>query len=100
MPGCYRVSPEAVLDVRKILTYTALRWSVEQSERYAAVIKDGLRKVASRPLLGAAWLSGGGVLFRRSRVGSHVIFYTIDPDGIPTIRRILHKSMNFPEHLN
>lgn len=93
----YKLSPAAQSDVAGIWDYTAEKWGIDQAEAYVRRIKRAVQAVAADHWLGRACdeIRPG---YWKFMVGSHVLFYRIDQDGIDIIR-ILHSHMDFECHL-
>lgn len=87
-----RLSPEAEDDIQNIVQFTIESWGVEAGKRYSESIWSTLQRLAIFPEVGTELL---GPLrgFRRFLVGSHLIFYTLDDEGVGVVR-ILHRRMD------
>jgi toxin ParE1/3/4 len=92
----YRLSPLAETDLEEIWLYSLRNWSLEQADRYHAVI------VAAFDELAAGVKAGRRVDVREGyfkyAVGAHLIFYRPSDSGIEIIR-ILHQRMDVSRHL-
>ncbi len=86
------LSPRAKLD----LDYTFLQWGVEQAEKYVRELWSVMKHAASNQTISA---DIGDVRkgYRKSRCGSHVIFFKVTSDGIDVVR-VLHQRMDFERH--
>ncbi len=93
----YKLSPAAQSDVADIWDYTAEKWGLDQAEASVRQIKRAVQAVAADHGLGRSCdeIRPG---YWKYMVGSHVLFYRIDRDGIDVVR-ILHAHMNFECHL-
>lgn len=93
----YRLSPAAQSDVADIWNYTAEKWGIDQAEAYVRRVKRAVQAIAADYQLGRACeeIRSG---YWKYLVGSHVLFYRIDLDGIDVVR-ILHSRMDFERHL-
>ncbi len=91
------LSPRAKLDLSEIWDYTFLQWNGEQAEKYVRELWSAMENVASDPTKS---VDIGDVRrsYRKSRAGSHVIFFKFTDDGID-VMRILHQRMDFERHL-
>lgn len=91
------LSPRAKLDLNEIWDYTLLEWGAGQAERYVRELWSTLLTAASDP---ARAVAIGEVRkgYRKSRYGSHVIFFKVTGNGIDLVR-ILHQRMDFDRHL-
>jgi len=88
----YRFTNDAVKDLEEIWSYTKQKWSVEQADRYYALIIDEIEFIASNPLLGRS-IDHVKEGYRSTRVKSHVVFYKQQEDDKILIVRILHQRM-------
>jgi toxin ParE1/3/4 len=93
----YRISPRARQDLSDIWDFTARHWSPEQAARYLRLIADACSDIASGKTTGrpADEIREG---YRKSSVGSHVLFYREDGRGVIVVR-VLHKRMDVTRHL-
>jgi toxin ParE1/3/4 len=93
----YRLSPAAQSDVADIWDYTAEKWGTEQAEAYVRRIHRAVQAVAADHWLGRSCdeIRPG---YWKYMVGSHLLFYRIDQNGIDVVR-ILHSQMDFERHL-
>ncbi len=91
------LSPRAKLDLSEIWDYTLSQWNVEQAEKYVRELWSAMENAASDPTKS---VDIGDVRrgYRKSRSGSHVIFFKVTDDGIDVVR-ILHQRMDFERHL-
>jgi len=89
----YRLTNEAVKDLEEIWSYTKLRWSLEQADRYYNLVMDEIEFIASNPLLGRSidYIKDG---YRSTKVKSHVIFYKQQQNETILVVRILHQRMD------
>ena len=88
----YRFTNDAVKDLEEIWSYTKQKWSVEQADRYYALIIDEIEFIASNPLLGRS-IDHVKEGYRSTRVKSHVVFYKQQEDDKILIVRIFHQRM-------
>lgn len=91
------LSPRAKLDLSEIWDYTLSQWGVDQAEKYVRDLWTMMEMQASDPTKS---VDIGDVRkgYRKSRSGSHVIFFKVTGDGIDVVR-ILHQRMDFERHL-
>ena len=91
------LSPKAKSDLSGIWDYTLLEWGVEQAEKYVRELWSTMERAARDPTTS---IDIGDVRrkYRKSRAGSHVIFFKVTDDGIDVVR-ILHQRMDFERHL-
>lgn len=92
----YALTPAARVDVDSIWDYTLRTWGIEQAEAYLRQIQRALETVAEHPGFGQQRRDVDPV-YRSLAVGSHVVFYRIEPEGI-VIVRILHQRMDPQAH--
>jgi toxin ParE1/3/4 len=74
-----------------------MRWGIAQRRKYLAQMEDALRTLAANPRMGTPreeLLPG----YRSMRIGHHVAYYRIVPDGIEVVR-MLHERMDAALHL-
>lgn len=86
-----RFSVRARDDLRDIVRFTIRRWGEAQAERYLAELGDYARLLADTPGVDrhCDQIRPG---LRRSEVGSHVLFFRREADGI-LVCRVLHERM-------
>ena len=91
------LSPRAKLDLGEIWDYTLSQWGVEQAEKYVRELWSVMKQAADDPTKS---VDIGDVRrgYRKSRSGSHVVFFKVTGDGIDVVR-ILHQRMDFERHL-
>jgi len=87
------LSPAAKNDLDKIWNYTIKKWGEAQAERYIRDIKAACYDLvaSNKNSLSAENIKSG---YRKSLVGSHIIFFKIHSDGTINIIRILHQQMD------
>jgi toxin ParE1/3/4 len=85
-------------DLEAILNYTALQWGEQQVDVYLALIEKALQMIQDNPDLGRAKYGISGQL-KGYKAGKHIIFYKLENRTIYIVR-ILHGSMNYPNHLD
>jgi toxin ParE1/3/4 len=86
-----RISLEAEHDLDAITEYTKATWGWRQADQYLAKLEGAIELLASQPSIGRACDSIRRGL-RRFEIGSHVLFYCSDAEGILVVR-VLHKQM-------
>lgn len=93
----YRLTPAAARDLSAIWDYTTERWDAGQAETYVLEIRAAIERVADNPHRGRACdeIRDG---YRRYSVGSHLVFYLEQSDGVDVIR-ILHQRMDPTRHM-
>ncbi len=95
----YRISKLAEQDLTDIWNYTLDNWSQNQANTYVNGLLNAFARIAKAPdQLGRSYehVRKG---YRKYPYGHHVIFYLIQPDGLPLISRVLHERMDFDRHL-
>lgn len=91
LPGGYRLSSMARLDLFDIVDYTLATWGEEQALRYLDGLEECFRLLAESPEIGRA-CEGVRPGYRRHEHQKHAIFYRADGEGV-LIGRILHQRM-------
>ena len=91
------LSPRAKIDLSEIWDYSLLQWGVGQAEKYVRELWSAMETAASDSTKS---VTVGDVRrgYRKSRSGSHVIFFKATDCGIDVVR-ILHQRMDFERHL-
>ena len=97
MPS-FTLTKKAVADLREIGRYTEKHWGKEQRNKYLAQLDACFHQVAADPQKGkdCSEIREG---YKKSYVGSHVVFYRLKTEGEVEIVRILHGRMNFESRL-
>ncbi len=92
------LTPTASADIEDIWTYTEQRWGTAQAERYVTMVGEACRGLAQGTTFSedASTIRAG---YRRTHVGSHVIFFRADSSGQTVVVRVLHQSMDVDRHL-
>ncbi len=93
----YKLSPAARADLDRIWEYTVERWSLAQAERYIGDIDDACRQLAAGQRISQVVDVRDG--YRKSRVGSHVLYFKVGKRAEMVVMRILHTSMDVRRHL-
>lgn len=95
--GSFRLTPAARHDLSSIWEYTEEQWGVVQAESYLGDLRDAIERIATAPQRGRPCdeVREG---YRRYAVGSHVLFYRAQTDGVDVIR-ILHQRMDVDRNL-
>lgn len=94
----YILSPAARADIEQIWDYTAGRWGEEQAERYVLAIRDTCQELAkgTRQSRAACDIREG---YRKTAIGSHILFFRRTDTSLVDIVRILHQRMDIIRHL-
>ncbi len=93
----YRVSNAAKADIKKIGSYTQRKWGREKRRQYLADLQDKFTLLAENPLMAREDDSFTPPV-RLCPHAQHLIVYITDDTGV-YILRILHGSMNIPDHI-
>jgi toxin ParE1/3/4 len=93
----FRLSERATLDIEAILVFSIQQFGVERAELYKTALGDCMRRVANDPRQGRQ-LTGRAKNYLRYLCQRHVIFFSLEPDGILVVR-ILHSAMDHKRHL-
>ena len=93
----FRLTPAARRDLSSIWDFTQETWDVRQAETYVTEIRAAIERIAADPERGRACddIRTG---YRRYAIGSHLLFYVGNGDGVDVIR-ILHQRMDPTRHL-
>jgi toxin ParE1/3/4 len=86
-----RISVEGESDLDNIAAYTTTNWGWRQTDKYLAKLEDGFDLLARNPTIGRSCDAIRAGL-RRFEIGSHVVFYLPEPNGV-LIVRVLHEQM-------
>ena len=87
----------ALSDLEEIWLYTLNTWSVEQADRYYDLIIKETEFLARKPASGKNLTAVRSGYFS-SKVKFHFIFYKFTETELEIVR-ILHESMDIPNHL-
>lgn len=85
-------------DLINIRSFTTHKWSARQAKIYLDLIRTSVAAIDANPAAGLERLLAGQ-RFQLVYVGSHVVFYAVDTEGVVIVLRVLHKSMNWPQLL-
>lgn len=91
------LSPKAKSDLSDIWGYTLAEWGIDQAEKYVRELWAVMQELASNPSTSTD-ISDVRKGYRKTRSGSHVIFFKLIREGIDVVR-ILHQKMDFERHL-
>lgn len=94
----FRFSTQASQDVEDIYLYGFLNFGEKQADLYSLKIQNCIGILCANPEIGRLDTRVNPAV-RRFDFESHVIFYDIEADSI-LIVRILHRSMDFVQHLS
>lgn len=93
-----KISNAAAQDIEGIYLYGFFNFGENQADAYNAAMNDRLHLVCSNPEIGRLDTRVNPAV-RRFDFESHVIFYDVENDSILVVR-ILHRSMDFIQHLS
>jgi toxin ParE1/3/4 len=88
---------EALTDLEEIWLYTFETWSLEQADRYYGLLINEIEFLAKKPTAGKS-INSIREGYHSTKVKSHIIFYRFSSAELNIIR-ILHESMDIPNHL-
>jgi toxin ParE1/3/4 len=91
------LSPKAKSDLDDIWNYTLTEWGINQAEKYVRELWASLQRLADNTSISVD-ISQVRKGYRKSRVGSHVVFFKLTENGINVVR-ILHRRMDFEQHI-
>lgn len=91
------LSPAAQADVDGIWEYTAQKWGAEQAVWYLRLIRDACHELGAGTSTSRAVDIREG--YRKTTVGSHVLFFKIADTGQIVVIRVLHQQMDANKHL-
>ncbi|MDX8554656.1 type II toxin-antitoxin system RelE/ParE family toxin [Tenacibaculum sp. 1B UA] len=94
----YRISQEAIKDLKNIWVYTFNKWSKEQADRYYDLIITEIEFIADNYLTGKS-VEQTRKNYRVTKIKSHLIFYRKVENDIVEIVRILHQRMDIKKRL-
>jgi toxin ParE1/3/4 len=92
-----RISVEAQNDIEEIAIYSTRTWGWRQTDLYLERIGECVDLIAANPSIGRACDKVRSGL-RRFEIGSHVLFYAAEANGILLVR-VLHQRMLPTEHI-
>jgi toxin ParE1/3/4 len=93
----YAISKKAVSDLEEIWLYTVEKRSIEQADRYYALILDEIDFICKNVNTGRS-MDHVRKGYRASKVKTHLIFYRVTNDVVEIIR-ILHERMDMDSRL-
>jgi toxin ParE1/3/4 len=90
-------SPQALQDLDEIWEYSFANWGLEKAESYTNEIRMAVTRLTQFPERGRLcdFIRNG---YRRLDQGSHTIFYMSNDVNVD-VKRILHQSADFDQHL-
>lgn len=91
-----RISSEAERDIDGIAAHTLGAWGWRQTAEYLAKLEEGIDLLGTNPLIGRKCDEIQADL-RRFEIGSHVVFYLAETEGILVVR-VLHEHMLPAKH--
>ena len=95
----FLLSPAAQADIAAIWEYSARRWGENRADAYVLAIRDACQDLAAGTKLSR---SANDVRpgYRKSVIGSHVLFIRAAEKGTIDIVRILHVRMDPTRHID
>ena len=94
----YVLSPAAQISLRKIKDYSTKNFGSQKSNTYLLAIREHMQFLAASPFAGLI-REDINAAYYSSFVGSHTIYYRIQPHAIEVID-VLHQSMEPSKHIN
>lgn len=85
-------------DIKSIRRYTRKKWGAQKAAEYVLQIHKKLEMIRRRPLAGVP-RPNAAKSYRAVIVGSHIIFYRLEPDMLEVVR-VLHQRMDAQKHLD
>lgn len=85
-----------LLDIRR---FTQEKWGVAQAKTYISALRDVLRTLLERPLIGSDRSDDLGAGVFSFPQASHMIYYTQSDDDL-VVLAVLHQSMVPARHIN
>jgi len=94
----YKFTFEADKDLDNIWEYTNSQWGQNQASKYLIKLEKAFITIAKNPNIGKRRyeLAGSPMSYH---CGRHTIYYRVGNEYIEIIR-VLHDSMDFPQHFN
>ena len=93
----YILSPEAQKSLISIKTYSIKNFGTKRTKNYLQSIHKRMQSLAENPSLGII-REDLKVVYHSSFVGSHTIYYRVNPTHIDIID-VLHQSMEPSKHI-
>lgn len=83
----YKLTYEASVDLENIYDYGIDQFGLDQADTYLDQIEERLEQISEHPMMypAANYIRQG---YRRSVIGSHTIYFRIQPDYIEIMRII------------
>jgi toxin ParE1/3/4 len=95
----YRISTQALAELKNIWKYTFKNWSKKQADRYYELVIEEIKFVSENYETGKT-IQGTRQNYRFSQVKSLLLFYNKTDNNLVEIVRILHKRMQLKKHLD
>jgi len=90
-------SKKSLADLENIIDYTAQLWGANQAKVYLKDIRDKIHQIANgEAIVQVLHIRRAGML--KVRVNRHIVIFE-STDATVRIIRILHDSMDIPQHL-
>jgi toxin ParE1/3/4 len=98
MPVSYRLTQSAVEDIHAIYRYGAQQFGLKQADAYHSQLERAFEFLAINPLAARARLELSPPV-RIHPVGSHLVIYQVDEDGVLLIIRVRHAHEDWSDPL-
>ena len=92
------LSPRAKLDLSDIWNYTLTEWGSEQAEKYVRELWAAMQAQVDNSSTSTD-ISNVRKGYRKTRSGSHVIFFRSTGNNSIDVVRILHQQIDFERHI-
>lgn len=90
-------SKKSLADLENIIDYTAQMWGANQAKVYLKDIRDKIHQIANGDaIVQVLHIPRSGIL--KVRVNRHIVIFESTNSTVKIIR-ILHESMDIPQHL-
>ena len=102
MSGGYLLAPLALADLSDIWDYSYGNWGADQADTYVLAIHAACEELAQTLAKGRPGGQSAERIrkgYRKYLIGSHVIFFRLQPRDTVEVVRILHQRMDVPAHL-
>jgi len=95
----FSLTQKALSDLLEIGRYTQKQWGTEQRNTYLKILDDCFHQLATNPSKGkdCSEIREG---YRKSKAGSHIVFYRQSQNHKIEIVRILHERMDYETKLS
>lgn len=94
----FSLSPKAQEDIEAIWAYTTQNWGAIQAEQYIRDIQNAAFGLVAGTKSSQA-IDDIKAGYRKAYVGSHMLLFKVEDNGVVNIIRILHQHMDTERHL-